>query len=705
MKRTLRWIALLLSILLLCSCTVQPDPDGSSSEESLLDPTESTEPAEKDWTVWLEDHSAQVELIPSAATERNRELAAALYEIFLSTPPIDFVYGNEVFSEHLSDWERTETASDDGAAVSYTHLATLLTVTIDYRFYDDTSALEWGVRLENKGAEKTLQIENFRTLSFKADSKSNTKLLYSKGGNATEDDFAPQTDALKDGETCKIFPAGGRSSSGVMPFFNLYTAKDAGFIGAIGWSGQWALQAEKNDGTVTVESGMSDSRFYLNAGESVMQPTMIFLPWKGDAQEAHNDLRRHILAHHTPRMEDGGLPVGPISYGVWGGDGSQAHIDKIKAIDNTDMGFDALWIDAGWYGSDDAISQNTFDSIWNENVGTWDVVPSLYPNGMKEVSAAAHEAGVALVLWFEPERAFKGTKLVTEHPDYFLTNSSNPDYFLFNLGNEEARLWLTDYIAGLIKEYGVDIYRQDFNIEPLDYWRTADPMDRIGVTEMKYIEGLYLFWDGLLERCPGVVIDNCASGGRRLDFEALSRSVALFRTDYVCDAVNATAEGSQMEWYGLNFWLPLHGTSAMGRTDSYNFRSTFGFSVQSPSVLGKAKDQEPLNREFRELSPYCYGDYYPLTECTSDQTGWFAYQMNRRDLESGFICAFRRLHADSSFITVSLSGLDEDATYRVTVTDTGEVYEATGLELMDGGLTIYIDWNKESRVVLYEKVN
>ena len=38
---------------------------------------------------------------------------------------------------------------------------------------------------------------------------------------------------------------------------------------------------------------------------------------------------------------------------------------------------------------------------------------------------------------------------------------------LLNLGNPEARKWLTEHISRLIKEQGIDLYREDFNIDPL----------------------------------------------------------------------------------------------------------------------------------------------------------------------------------------------------------------------------------------------
>ncbi len=72
------------------------------------------------------------------------------------------------------------------------------------------------------------------------------------------------------------------------------------------------------------------------------------------------------------------------------------------------------------------------------------------------------------------------------------------------------------------------------------------------MTEIRYIEGLYTFWDELRLRHPNLIIDNCASGGRRIDLETVSRSVALWRSDYRYFEPN----GQQCHTYGLSFYLP-----------------------------------------------------------------------------------------------------------------------------------------------------
>ena len=50
----------------------------------------------------------------------------------------------------------------------------------------------------------------------------------------------------------------------------------------------------------------------------------------------------------------------------------------------------------------------------------------------------------------------------------------------------------------MIDDEGIDLYRQDYNIDPLPFWRNNDAPDRQGITENKYVVGYLAYWDGLL---------------------------------------------------------------------------------------------------------------------------------------------------------------------------------------------------------------
>jgi alpha-galactosidase len=120
-------------------------------------------------------------------------------------------------------------------------------------------------------------------------------------------------------------------------------------------------------------------------------------------------------------------------------------------------------------------------------------------------------------------------------------------------------------------------------MEPLTYWRSADAPARQGITELRHVTGYLAYWDELRRRHPDMLIDSCASGGRRNDLETMRRAVPLWRSDYAYEAT-----GHQCMMYGLSLWLPLwyrHGIHAecpyygSSRTVSRTFWSNAGQSI------------------------------------------------------------------------------------------------------------------------------
>ena len=160
-------------------------------------------------------------------------------------------------------------------------------------------------------------------------------------------------------------------------------------------------------------------------------------------------------------------------------------------------------MDAGWY---------PFKEGW-WNTGTWEPDKKRFPNGLRAVTDHAHQRGVNALVWFEHERVQPGTWLYLNHPEWLL--GKDGDQKLLDLGNDAARTWVIEHTDTVMREQGIDIYRQDFNMSPLGYWRAHDAPDRQGMTEIKHVTGYLAFWDELRRRHPGLLIDTCASGVRR----------------------------------------------------------------------------------------------------------------------------------------------------------------------------------------------
>jgi len=217
--------------------------------------------------------------------------------------------------------------------------------------------------------------------------------------------------------------------------------------------------------------------------------------------------------------------------------------------------------------------------------------------------------------------------------------------------------------------------------------------------------GILKVWDSLLVRFPNLLIDNCSSGGRRIDLETISRSSPLWRTDYQY----GEPEGAQCHTYGLNFYLPLHGTGNF-TISPYHFRSSMSASmVINWDINSKEHSLPELQKyflDFKRLRPYYYNDYYPLTETenmTKDNV-WLAYQLNRPEQKDGIIMAFRRKNCPEGSIQVKLRGIDGSANYELFNEDNGVRVRKTGRELMEG-LELVLPKNPCSLLVVYHTVD
>ena len=158
----------------------------------------------------------------------------------------------------------------------------------------------------------------------------------------------------------------------------------------------------------------------------------------------------------------------------------------------------------------------------------------------------------------------------------------------------------------------------------------------------------------------------------------------------------------------MNFYLPIHGT-AIYKTDNYTFRSGLGATaVMNWEVTGRNSESIPAIQEkiqdYKDLRPYFYSDYYPLTESLNNQTDsvWLAYQLNRPEQNDGVVIAFRRNDCPIESITVKLRGLDEASEYELVDDDSGKKTIQKGTELIKG-ITLSISEKPGSLLIKYKK--
>jgi alpha-galactosidase len=663
--------------------------------------------------------SQSVESIPSG----NESVSLWVKEHFAKgkIPPFSFIYGGKNSGTFITGWQfsdeklKSDSPDTNKFVFTYSDIKSGLKVKCYLTSFSDFPAVEWVLKFSNTSSKNSPLIEKAAAIdySFVSGENGSYNLHYSRGSNATRSDFQPIDEILKPGKDVYMTPTGGRSSDNTaFPFFNIEMPGGQGIVVAIGWSGKWYADVLQNtENSVSLKSGIEKMKLSLFPGEEIRTPEICLLFWKGnDRMIGHNQFRKFILAHHSRKI-NGKLAEYPLSGSFDYGDPAPCReyeclteeyaVALVKRYQDFKILPELFWLDAGWYTGCGSFKEN---GGWWQNVGNWSVDKERFPHGLKAVSDAVHETGAKFMVWFEPERVRQGTQVYREHPEWLLKLQGNDNY-LFDLGNTDARLWITNLISGIIKNEGIDYYRQDFNMDPYPYWSAYDTPGRIGIHEIKHIEGLYAFWDSLLVRFPELLIDNCASGGRRIDLETTSRSAPLWRTDYQYGEPN----GYQCHTYGLHFYLPVHGT-AIYSTDSYTFRSGLGATaVTNWEVTGRNSEPVPAMQkriqEFKELREYYYGDFYPLTGSVNNTRDdvWLAYQLNRPDQRDGIILAFRRSGSNEESIHVKLSGLEDNTIYEVNYEDYGVIIRKSGHELMDG-FDITISQKPSSLMIRYKSI-
>lgn len=448
-------------------------------------------------------------------------------------------------------------------------------------------------------------------------------------------------------------------------------------------------------------AGQELTHFTLRPGEEVRTPLVVLQFWKGDPVDAQNTWRRWMIAHNVPRPNGRLCPMhlAGCSSHFFGEMVTADEASQFQFIDRyveEKIPIDYWWMDAGWYVN---------ESGW-PNTGTWEVDTKRFPRGLRAITDHAHEKGIKSIVWFEPERVTPGTWLYETHPEWLLGTDGGQK--LLDLGNPEAWKWLVDHTDKLLTDEGIDLYRQDFNMDPLDYWRNADAADanasddRQGITEIRHVTGYLAFWDELLRRRPGLRIDTCASGGRRNDLETLRRAVPLWRSDYIMEPI-----GTQGCTYGISSWIPFHGTGVK-EPDAYLFRSMM---TPYPNCLWDARrtdlDYGELRRlvsQWKLVAPNYAGDFYPLTPYSLDRAAWIGWQFDRPDTGEGMVQVFRRDASIYRTADLVFRGLERAARYTITDLDAPDKpRDIAGSDLMDKGLTVEISSRPGAALFLYKR--
>ena len=199
---------------------------------------------------------------------------------------------------------------------------------------------------------------------------------------------------------------------------------------------------------------------------------------------------------------------------LWGKPEAEKEYPMIQKA--AEAGCEYYCIDAGWYA----------DGDWWDSVGEWKESHLRFPEGLKKVTDSIRSFGMVPGVWLEPEVMGIHCPLAEKVPDdWFFVRHGKRVYdrsrYQLDYRNPEVRKYMTDTVERLIQDYGVGYIKMDYNIEPgIGTELYADSCgDGMLEHERSYLEWLDCLW----EKYPDLIIENCSSGGLRMDYAMLSR--------------------------------------------------------------------------------------------------------------------------------------------------------------------------------------
>lgn len=289
------------------------------------------------------------------------------------------------------------------------------------------------------------------------------------------------------------------------------------FWGAqIAHNASWQMEAFRQDDGLAISGGLADWDFgrwrkRVAPGESFVTPDAILTVCRAAALD---DAACRLTAAATPAVNAGPaseqeLPVMFNEYcTTWTNPTLERLMPVLEAVKN--KGFAYFVIDAGWFKNEDKYN-------WEQAMG--DYVPSrlLYPNGIHVISDAIREAGMVPGLWFELD-GVGCTSHAWQQTEDLLWRDGQPLQVgarrFRAMAKPEVRQKLHRIVTDLLKENGFGYIKIDYNdsIGP-----GCDGYESDGEGLRQTAVGSAAFIREMKEAIPGLIVENCASGGHRLE--------------------------------------------------------------------------------------------------------------------------------------------------------------------------------------------
>lgn len=225
---------------------------------------------------------------------------------------------------------------------------------------------------------------------------------------------------------------------------------------------------------------------------------------------------------------------------------------ELEIIDKAaEIGCEYYCLDAGWYDK----------GYWWDRVGEWMESEERFPHSLKYVCDYAKSKGMVMGLWLEIEVMGIACELAAKLPDdWFVCRHGKRHIdnkrYLLDFRNPQVRKYCMDVVDRLIEDYGVGYFKIDYNVT-MGYGSDLYA-DSCADAILEHYRCLYQWYGEIFRKHPDLVIENCGSGGQRMDYgmlKLLSIQSTSDQTDYIYNSYIAANVASAVAPEQAGMWV------------------------------------------------------------------------------------------------------------------------------------------------------
>ncbi|MCY1721557.1 alpha-galactosidase [Prolixibacteraceae bacterium Z1-6] len=449
--------------------------------------------------------------------------------------------------------------------------------------------------------------------------------------------------------------------------------------GALAWSGNYRLAFQVDEWkNLNVLSGINPflSEWKLKQGEIFTTPEMIY----SFSAEGQGKISRNFHDWGRNYGLTGGYEPHAIVLNSW--EGAYFSFDEKTLIHMMDeaakLGIEMFVLDDGWFGN--KYPRNNDDA----GLGDWQTNRQKLPHGLDYLIQHARSKELQFGLWIEPEMINPESELAGNHPEWIVQSPGREkitwrNQLLLDLSNPQVQEFVWQVFDSLLTTHpGISYIKWDANRHVEQAGSTFLLPEKQSHFWIAYTNGLYSVYEKIRAKYPNVIIQDCASGGGRLDYGALKYHNEFWTSD------NTDPLSRIFIQYGTNLIYPPVATAShvstspnhqTGRVTPLKFR----FDVAMTGRLGmelQPRDIQGDDRVFAEYAIQNYknhirslvteGDLYRLIS-PYDEGGWASQLFVDKSKMTAVLFAFSlEPHTRGIYPTVKLKGIDPSKMYQIT---------------------------------------